>query len=320
MKVSIVVTHYKESWEIVKPLFDSLAMQLGFDFNDLEVLVVEDGEPLNPEVFTIYPFETKIINQGHNGVSKARNIGLDNSTGDYVMFCDCDDRFISTYGLYMYQKAMPQFDIIKSPFIEDQVINGELKLIRHDGDITFNHGKFYKKQFLIDNNIRFKDELTIHEDGYFNVIANMLGQGNIHEMQPAVYLWKYRDDSIVRCERNAFIFRTYSNLMDCRDAICDNLKERKRYAEFYQAVSKTIIDSYYDFQRPDCFKEENKEIIDEAFKAFKKFYDKYKEEYKHVNLNDIAQMMYLCRVNAFKNGMKVEHETLKQFLQRVQSA
>ena len=252
MKLSFVITHYKEEWTVCKPLFDSIADQLGVDFDNVEVVLVEDGgEPLNEECFVGYPFNVKTLNFGHKGVSAARNTGLDHITGDYVMFCDCDDRFISAYALHLYIKATANgmFDIIKSPFVEDQIVDGELKLIRHDNDITFIHGKFYRVDFLKDNEIRFNDELTIHEDSFFNVLANMLAETNIYEMSPAVYLWKYRDESIVRKDRDAYVFKTYDHLMKCRRAICRELEKRERYAEFYQAISKTIIDSYYDFQR-----------------------------------------------------------------------
>lgn len=319
MKLSFVVTHYNESWDICRPLFNSLADQLGVDFDNIEVILVEDGgKPLDGDLFTIYPFATTIINQGHNGVSAARNIGLDHVTGDYVMFCDCDDRFISAYALHLYIKATKNlYDVIKSPFVEDQVVDGELKLIRHDNDITFIHGKLYRVDFLKDNNIRFDEELTIHEDSFFNVIANMLADGNIYEMSPAVYLWKYREDSIVRKDREAYIFKTYDHLMKVRRAICLDLKKRERYPEFYQAISKTMADSYYDFQKPDCLKEENKEIVAEAEKAFAGFFKEFREEYKNVNMNDVAQMLYICRVNAYANGMKIERETLQEFFNRI---
>ena len=320
MVLSIVITHYNESWEVCRPLFESIEYQLGVDFDNLDVILVEDGgKHIDGELLTLFPFTTRIIDEGHGGVSRARNIGLKHVKGDYVMFCDCDDRFISAYALHLYLKAMKlgMFDIIKSPFLEDQVIDGELKLIRHDQDITFIHGKFYRVEFLIDNELKFNEELTIHEDSYFNVLANMLAETNIHEMSPAVYLWKYRDESIVRADRDAYVFKTYDHLMKVRRAICRELERRERFPEFYQSISKTFMDSYYDFQRPDCFKPENKEIIEKAEREFAKFYQEFREEFKNVNIKDKAQMMYICRVNAYANGMLVERETLQQFFNRI---
>ena len=320
MKLSFVVTHYNETWGVCEPWFNSVKDQLGVDFNDIEVLFVEDGgDAIDEDLFIGYPFTVKTFNYGHKGVSASRNIGLDNATGDYVMFCDCDDRFISTYALHLYLKAMKlgKFDVVKSPFLEDQIIDGELKLIRHDNDITFIHGKFYRREFLIENLVRFDEELTIHEDSYFNVIANMLAEERVHEMSPAVYLWKYRDESIVRKDRNCYIYKTYDHLIKVRRAITRNLEQRERYAEMYQAISKTIMDSYYDFQRPDALKDENRELIKKAEKAFAEYYREFKDEYKNVNIKDKAQMSYLCRINAYQNGMLIENETLKQFLTRI---
>jgi glycosyltransferase involved in cell wall biosynthesis len=320
MKLSFVVTHYNEPWSVCEPWFNSVKDQLGVDFNDIEVLFVEDGgDAIDEDLFIGYPFTVKTFNYGHKGVSASRNIGLDNATGDYVMFCDCDDRFISTYALHLYLKAMKlgKFDVVKSPFLEDQVIDGELKLIRHDQDITFIHGKFYRREFLIENLVRFDEELTIHEDSYFNVIANMLAEERVHEMSPAVYLWKYRDESIVRKDRNCYIYKTYDHLIKVRRAITRNLEQRERYAEMYQAISKTIMDSYYDFQRPDALKDENRELIKKAEEAFAEYYREFKDEYKNVNIKDKAQMSYLCRINAYQNGMLIENETLKQFLTRI---
>lgn len=320
MKLTFVVTHYNEPWEVCKPWFDSMADQLGVNFGNIEILVVEDGgEPIDEAHFVGYPYKVKTFNFGHKGVSACRNIGLDHATGDYIMFCDCDDRFISAYALHLYMKAIKQamFDIVKSPFLEDQVIDGELKLIRHDQDITFIHGKLYRVDFLKDNDLRFNEELTIHEDSYFNVIGNMLADGNIHEMSPAVYLWKYRDESIVRKDRDAYVFKTYDHLMNVRRAICRELERRERYAEFYQAISKTFIDSYYDFQKPDCLKPENKEIIEKAERAFADFFKEFRGEYQNVGIKDTAQMMYLCRMNAYMNGLLVERETLQEFINRI---
>ena len=320
MKLSFVVTHYGEPLNVCLPWFNSLSDQLGIDFDDIEVILVEDGgKRLSLDSLTHFPFKIFQYDEGHKGVSACRNLGLEKATGDYIMFCDCDDRFISAYALHLYLKAIKSggFDIIKSPFLEDQVIDGELKLIRHDQDITFIHGKLYRRQFLIDNMIKFDEELTIHEDSYFNVIANMLAENRVHEMSPAVYLWKYRDDSIVRKDRDCYVFKTYEHLMKVRRAITKNLEQRERYNEMYQAISKTITDSYYDFQRQDALKEENRPIIEKAEKAFAEYYREFKDEYKNVNIKDKAQMFYLCRINAYANGMLIENETFKQFLTRI---
>ena len=43
MKLSILIPQYKETEEQVKPLLDSIALQQNIDFNEIEVVIVNDG-------------------------------------------------------------------------------------------------------------------------------------------------------------------------------------------------------------------------------------------------------------------------------------
>ena len=321
MKLSIVIPHYTEGLEVITPLLDSIKIQQDIDFGEIEAIIVNDGDTkaLQPYLFTDYPFKIGVHTIEHKGVSAARNYGLDRAEGEYVMFCDTDDMFCSMFALQVYFKAMKEapYCIIRGSFIEDQFIDGEWKLIRHDNDLSFVHGKMFRKQFLLDNELRFDEELTIHEDGYFVALANLVSQGNIRETQVATYLWKYRDDSVVRKDSELYLFKTYGNLMDTRIKLCRQLKNREMWTEYFQTISKTVWDSYYDFQKPDCLKPENAELILKAKKNFKRFYTEFAEDYKSININDIAAMKYLCHDNAFKNGMRVEQQTISQFLTEI---
>ena len=321
MKISIIVAHYKEPWSVVEPLFNSIKEQLGIDFNEVEVILVHDGtEKIQylEKYHSEFPFKITQEVIEHKGVSAVRNRGLDLATGEYVMFCDCDDRFIHHFALHTFVCSFGKAEIIKTPFLEDQVVNGEFKIIRHDNDVSFVHGKMYRRQFLVDNNIRFDESLTIHEDGYFNVVAQTVAQNNIHEMSPSLYLWKWNDNSVVRQgHNNLFLYKTYDHLMKCRRRILEELWERGYVNEYFQALAKTVLDAYYDFQKPDALQPENKELIEKAEKEFANLYKDIRDDYNDIGINDIAQMMFLCRTIAFQNNMRVEQETVSQFLTRI---
>ena len=99
MTLDLIVPHYKEPWETCRYLFDSIALQRGISFNNIKVIVVNDGDCLLDEsVFSNYPYRIEYLVKEHGGVSAARNYGLDYSEADYVMFCDIDDGFLSNYG------------------------------------------------------------------------------------------------------------------------------------------------------------------------------------------------------------------------------
>ena len=63
MMLDLFITHYKEPWEICHYLLDTIACQRGIDFNDLRVLVVNDGDEvlLVQEHFANYPYRIEYL-------------------------------------------------------------------------------------------------------------------------------------------------------------------------------------------------------------------------------------------------------------------
>lgn len=90
MKWSIIIPYYN-----LKPytdeLLDCLKPQMQ---DDMEVVVVDDG---SKEPYTTTHDFVRIIRQDNGGVSKARNTGIDNTTGEYISFIDADDLVAADY-------------------------------------------------------------------------------------------------------------------------------------------------------------------------------------------------------------------------------
>ena len=209
MTLNIIVPHYKEPWELCKYLFDSIAMQRGVPFNLVKVIVVNDGDDcvLSAMEWADYPYTVDYIIKPHGGVSAARNAGLMEADADYVMFCDADDGFLNNYGLHLLFSAMQEgADYIVPSFVEETFdADGNATIINHDMDLTFMHGKVYRRQFLIDNNLLFDPAMTLHEDGYFNMVVYATAQheGKMKTISTPIYLWKWNDNSVVRSNRKA---------------------------------------------------------------------------------------------------------------------
>lgn len=96
MRISIIIPIYNVGKYITKTL-NSLKNQTDKRF---EIIVVDDGSidtscEIAEKILSEFErTECRIIKQKNSGVSVARNIGLKNATGDYVMFLDGDD-FVS---------------------------------------------------------------------------------------------------------------------------------------------------------------------------------------------------------------------------------
>ena len=192
MKLQILVPHYKEEWEEIKPLLDSIAIQQAVDFDDIGVIIASDGPEstvLSKENFAQYQFKIKyIIADKHIGVSATRNLALDNAKAEYVMFCDADDMFLTVNAIYTILQLIEtqDFDTLVSCFMEEQktrdiqekMVNGskileatfgpgyaasklpEFIYLPHEVDSTFVHGKVHRRKYLLKNNIRFNDILV----------------------------------------------------------------------------------------------------------------------------------------------------------------
>ena len=103
MTLDIIVPHYHEKTEVVKPLLDSIALQQNVDFKTIKVTIVDDGFDC-PEMIINkenYPYEITQLKMPKGGVSAARQFGIDNTNGDYIIICDCDDMFYANVGLWL---------------------------------------------------------------------------------------------------------------------------------------------------------------------------------------------------------------------------
>ena len=183
MKLQILVPQYKETEEVIRPLLNSIEVQQNVDLkNDVGVIIVSDGGDvrLDRAFFDRYSFPIEYHIHPHAGVSATRNAALDLATAEYVMFCDADDMFYNACGLYIVFREMAGngFDSLVSAFVEESrhPQTKEPLYINHDMDTTFVHGKVHRRQYLIDNNIRWNDNITIHEDSYFNCLCQRLAK------------------------------------------------------------------------------------------------------------------------------------------------
>ena len=85
---SIIIPNYNED-KYIRECLESVFNQT---YNNYEVIVVDDGSTDN-SLDIIKDFNVKLYHSNGLHAGGARNLGLDNATGDYVVFLDSDDYF-----------------------------------------------------------------------------------------------------------------------------------------------------------------------------------------------------------------------------------
>ena len=323
MKLQILVPQYEETDEVLKPLLDSIAIQQSVDLkNEVGVIIVNDGSDvfLSDDFINSYPFEIKYFKENHRGVSGTRNACFDHATADYVMFCDADDMFCNVCGLYIIFNEIENggFDSLVSVFMEESHMpdTGKVIYLNHEMDSTFVHGKVHRRQYLLDQHIRWNQSLTIHEDSFFNIQCQNLSE-NVKYCPMPFYLWKWRDDSVCRHDPK-YILKTYNNLIDSNDALIDEFLKRGRLdkAGFYAVFM--IFDGYYTMNKPEWINQENQEYRDATEKRFAQYYKRRKQLWNGVLLQEKMQISNGVRTRAIGEGMMMEAITIDDWLEKIE--
>ena len=122
--VSIIIPVYNVEKYLEKCLDSALSQSL----KDIEIVLVNDGsKDSSPQICEKYAnndTRIKLIHQENAGLSAARNTGLANSSGEYILFLDSDDYICSDACEKLYEAAKElDCDIVAAN--EIKVINGK---------------------------------------------------------------------------------------------------------------------------------------------------------------------------------------------------
>jgi glycosyltransferase involved in cell wall biosynthesis len=115
-KISIIVPIYNVQ-EYLEKCLTSIILQT---YNNLEIILVNDGSKDDCDKiissFSERDYRFKLINQKNEGLSSARNTGLDVASGDFIMFIDSDDWVDSNYVSTLLSKMDEGFDMVMVPY------------------------------------------------------------------------------------------------------------------------------------------------------------------------------------------------------------
>lgn len=250
MMLQILINRYKESEKLIYPLLQSINIQQGIDLkNDVEVVVCNDGsdKPLSDSFLSQFDYKMQVLSNPHRGVSFTRNTLLDYSTADYLMFCDADDMFMTVNALYVIQSIIKKapFDVLVSEILNESNPS-DIRINRYSRiprDTEFVHGKVFRREWLIQNGIRWKDEMVFSGDTYFLHLGNAYPGKKIYYKDP-FYMWKWNDNSICRGEQDHFQ-KSYHMRIKGDDYLIEDLIERGKQDAAKITFLRTIYDAYF---------------------------------------------------------------------------
>ena len=193
-KVSVIIPCYN----VEKYVDQAVQSVLSQTYTNIEIILVDDGSTDGTaDICDRYAEEydfIQVIHQENKGLSCARNVGIEQSAGEYVYFLDSDDWISSAMVQSVIEKIafheadMLFFDAYTTdeggkvlednlsgikPKLEESVKSGEEWFkIMIDQNNFFACVPFhvYKKSFLLQNNLKFYPSI-LHEDELFSFYA-----------------------------------------------------------------------------------------------------------------------------------------------------
>lgn len=184
VEVSIIVPVYNAALTL-RRCIDSIIKQTYIDY---EVLLINDGSTdISGNICDEYARKysnIKVVHQENNGVSVARNVGLNLVSGKWVVFCDSDDYVRADWlsNLLMI-KTRPQGVLIVNAInlLNDEgyigMKGGEygfttdtrkgIMLLKNSDTLGYLFNKIFNIQIIRNNNLKFDSCLRFREDEDF---------------------------------------------------------------------------------------------------------------------------------------------------------
>lgn len=255
-KVSVIVPTYN-SGLFLNAFFDSMMYQ-SIGFENIQVIFVDD---CSDDEYTLYlldlfdvnfPNVKSIFLDENNGFpGKGRNIGIDLSDAQYVIFSDHDDTYAPDAFEVMYNNAVennadmtitnyyrvfPDKKVnVKTVFngeniVVDSVLDDK-RLFTIDPAIWC---KLFKKEFLMDNNIRFLEGM-LAEDLYFFIVSLFKSSRTVYLDDFFSYNYNIRN---IEGDRSTIHIRNKKYLGKMVEGYwkVDEFLNESNYGEFYPEI------------------------------------------------------------------------------------
>lgn len=214
MLLSVIIPAYNVERYIQACLDSVFALPLAED--EMEVLVIDDGSTdETSRILTenaLRHNNLHVFHQANQGQSVARNWGIEEAKGDYILFVDSDDALTEPCPLPWEEMKSGKYDMIgvetlfedgqgrrrycRQTFPYDQEFPACADYLKDHNVLGLVYGYVFRTQFIKDHpELRFTPGIY-HQDEEFIVKAFCLGKGFVYKQGYTYIYYKHEGSSI----------------------------------------------------------------------------------------------------------------------------
>lgn len=252
-------------------------------YQQIEIILINDGSTDNSlaicQNYALVDDRISIITVENNGVSNARNVGLDAAKGEYIQFIDSDDviksnmieQTVQMMEAYQKDVVVSSFEMItlgqndadmnKISF-SCNIMGGECVLTREKffkkmafilwrtSLLECSWNKLFRRSIIQENNIRFPKELTLGEDFCFNMDYFQYVNGAVFTNKVYYYYMQVNKGALTRKYRADLFDNQMYLIQRFHKLLKNNIKisheEKKELAEYTVAKMMQALYSLTD--------------------------------------------------------------------------
>lgn len=245
-KFSVVVPVYKVE-KYLRECVDSILAQ---NFDDFEVLLVDDGSPDGcPRICDEYAEKNnsvKVIHKSNGGLSDARNAGTLEAAGEYLVYVDSDDFWDSKDLLKDLEAAIRKYekpDVVMfqgkkyfeanglveidneydTGYINSHSVAESFSKMLHEQSYSMSAcTKAIKREMLLERNIFFEKGLLGEDlDWFLKLITRV---NSLRAIETSCYVYRIRKGSITTSPS----YKLVNDVMSTIEKWCSQLEANKR--------------------------------------------------------------------------------------------
>ena len=238
MTMSVLISVIVPVYNVDRYLDKCIESILSQTYVSFELLLIDDGSTDNSgnicEKYAELDNRVKVIHKENGGVSSARNVGIDNSNGEWIAFIDADDWIYPDY----LNSFISSFSQNADLYIQGYVDSNGTRLVRPDrywcsdeliielDDIYLDQlygfvwNKLFKSSIIKANALYFNNQITMIEDLLFIYDYLLHSKSVFNISRVNYYYWRHESSACFKKHS----FESWNLFIDS----CYNLYSRYR--------------------------------------------------------------------------------------------